>query len=200
MGLKLMKIELCSEDRLKITLKYEDLRALSLSFDDLDYAEMETRRVIWELLDEASRQTGFDSSGGRLLIEALPLLDGGCILYFTVLPRDLTALQGVGKLQCKRLCGPYVYEFPSAEELLCVCTRLWHEQRESVPKSTAYRFGRGYRLVVYTKEGKVSILEPLLKEYGEFAGEGAPAAAYAAEHGQVLAEEDAIMKIGQYGA
>lgn len=46
-----------SEDRLKITLKYEDLRALSLSFDDLDYAEMETRRVIWELLDEASRQT-----------------------------------------------------------------------------------------------------------------------------------------------
>lgn len=54
MGLKLMKIELCSEDRLKITLKYEDLRALSLSFDDLDYAQMETRRVIWELLDEAA--------------------------------------------------------------------------------------------------------------------------------------------------
>ena len=67
MGLKLMKIELCSEDRLKITLKYEDLRALSLSFDDLDYAQMETRRVIWELLDEA----------GKILLKGQSIGNGG---------------------------------------------------------------------------------------------------------------------------
>ena len=44
-----------------------------------------TRRIIWELLDEANRRTGFDSSKGKLLIEAMPLLDGGCVLYLSLI-------------------------------------------------------------------------------------------------------------------
>ena len=46
-----LKIELCGEDRLRITLNQADLEQLSISFEELDYGRMETRRIIWELLD-----------------------------------------------------------------------------------------------------------------------------------------------------
>ncbi|HZK21372.1 MAG TPA: adaptor protein MecA [Oscillospiraceae bacterium] len=82
-----MKIELQNEDKIVVELTKTDLKSLDITYEDMDYSNIETRRVIWTLLDEAKRVLGKDiSPAERMLIEALPLEDGGCVLYFTVLP------------------------------------------------------------------------------------------------------------------
>lgn len=82
-----MKIELQNEDKIVVELTRTDLKTLDITYEDMDYSNIETRRVIWTLLDEAKRVLGKDiSPAERMLIEALPLEDGGCVLYFTVLP------------------------------------------------------------------------------------------------------------------
>ncbi|HOD02997.1 MAG TPA: adaptor protein MecA, partial [Clostridiales bacterium] len=82
-----MKIELHNEDKIVVQLTSMDLKTLDITYEDMDYANIETRRVIWTLLDEARRVLGKDiSTTERMLIEALPSEDGGCVLYFTVLP------------------------------------------------------------------------------------------------------------------
>lgn len=193
-----LKIELCGEDRLRITLNQADLEQLSISFEELDYGRMEIRRIIWELLDEANRRTGFDSSKGKLLIEAMPLLDGGCVLYFTILPREYDQKNRPKKLHLRRLGGPYVYEFQGADELMSVCSRLSREYPDAIPKSTVYQMDHSYRLVIYTREDTCKTCAPLLSEYGSPAGEGSAAAAFAAEHGKMLAEGDAVSQIGRH--
>lgn len=82
-----MKIELQNENKIVVELTSLDLETLDITYEDMDYSNIETRRVIWTLLDEARRVLDKDiSTTERMLIEALPSEDGGCVLYFTILP------------------------------------------------------------------------------------------------------------------
>ena len=47
-----MKIELCGEDRLRITLNQADLEQLSISFEELDYVH----GAVYDLLLEVGNQ------------------------------------------------------------------------------------------------------------------------------------------------
>lgn len=193
-----MKFELCGEDRLRITLARDDLYRASVSFDDLDYANIETRQIIWELLDEAERRTGFDCSAGRLLIEAVPLLDGGCVLLFSVLPDRESKTR---RLHIRKLQGPFIYEFNEANDMLSAIARLSKECKGGIPKSALYLVDGKYRLIIYTKELSelpASLPAMLLSEYGHCTGQGLVEAARVAEYGKALAEEDAIKTVAAY--
>lgn len=82
-----MKCRLLKENGIEIKLSREELNALDITYDKLDYANIETRRVLWTVLDEARLQLGsaIDLSG-KMLIEAQSDGAGGCILDFTLLP------------------------------------------------------------------------------------------------------------------
>ena len=190
-----MKIETCGEDRLKITLARDDLHDMAISFEELNYAKMETRRVIWELLDQANRQMGFDISQGRLIIEALPMIDGGCVLYFTLLPREGAVPKRAARMHLRRLSGPYIYEFDGADAMMRAALRLHRECRELIPQSALYAWGTGYRLILYMRSTGRQSPGAVLLEYGKVAGEGEAAAAYTAEHGRPLAQENALARI-----
>ena len=81
-----MKIEAPEENKIVVRLTADDMTKLHITYEEMDYANIETRRVIWTLLDEARRELGRDiDPSGRMLIEALPAREGGCVLQFTVL-------------------------------------------------------------------------------------------------------------------
>ena len=193
MGRGFVKIELCEEGRLKITLQKEDMSRMEMSYEELDYSNMQTRKMIWEILDEANRKTGFDTSGGKLLIEAVPLSDGGCILYFTVLSQS--AQPESRRTRLKRLSGPYLYRFQGTEAMLSAIENLWKAKGKAILASDLYRLDRDYYLVLYTDQKNCEEFSPVLSEYGRAAGSGNSTAAYVAEHGEVIASENAVQRI-----
>lgn len=84
-----MKIEMQSGDKIMVELTDSDMKSLDITYEDMDYGNIETRRVIWTLLDEAKRVLGRNiDPSERMLIEAMPGENGGCTLLFTVLPFD----------------------------------------------------------------------------------------------------------------
>ena len=82
-----MKIESNGEEKITVTLSQRDMSDLDITYDEMDYSNIETRRVIWTILDKARKTLGKSvDTDGRLLIEVTPSDDGGCILYFTNSP------------------------------------------------------------------------------------------------------------------
>ena len=53
-----MKIDSNSEGKITVALSNEDMNELDITYDELDYSNIETRRVIWTLLDKAGQQLG----------------------------------------------------------------------------------------------------------------------------------------------
>ncbi len=82
-----MKIESNGEEKITVTLSHIDMSDLDITYDEMDYSNIETRRVIWTILDKARKTLGKSlDTEGKLLIEVAPLDDGGCVLYFTSSP------------------------------------------------------------------------------------------------------------------
>ncbi len=82
-----MKIESNGEEKITVTLSHIDMVDLDITYDEMDYSNIETRRVIWTILDMARKTLGKSvDTDGKLLIEAAPLEDGGCVLHFTNSP------------------------------------------------------------------------------------------------------------------
>ena len=159
-----MEIVRISEEKLKLTLCKEDLEKYKLKPDELDYDKTETRRVIWQILDEAKKKTGFDAAADRALIEAYPGRRGGCEIYVTMLG-DRKRKHGVrGRFG--------IYRFTDAESLFSLSAVLLAGGREY--ESDLYRLHGedGYFLCI--KEPleesirKESTLSPLsfVEEYG----------------------------------
>lgn len=80
-----MDLILISNTKLKIMLTPNDMAAYSLTCDNIDYDNTETRRAFWDILDAAKHKTGFDAASDRVFIQVYPLKSGGCEMYVTKL-------------------------------------------------------------------------------------------------------------------
>ena len=110
-----MKIEAIGEEKILVALSDKDLTELDITYDEMDYSNIETRRVIWTILDEAKRSLGKSiDTDGRILIEVTPSDDGGCIMCFTTMPG--TDYKSKKKLIMKKEAEPILFiEFDSAK-------------------------------------------------------------------------------------
>ena len=82
-----MRIVPVNEYRVEVTLSPEELDGYDITYEQLDYADPDTRRVLWTLLSEIRRSSGVDLDlSGKLLIEATRETDGCCRVSFTSLP------------------------------------------------------------------------------------------------------------------
>lgn len=80
-----MELILIRDDRLKIMLTESDMASYSLSCDNIDYDNTETRRALWSILDKAKHKVGFDAATSRILIQVYTSKCGGCEMYITKL-------------------------------------------------------------------------------------------------------------------
>ncbi len=191
-----MEIVRISEEKLKLTLCKEDLEKYSIKIDELDYDKTETRRVIWQILDDAKKRTGFDAASDKALIEAYPGRRGGCEIYVTLLC-DKKRKKGVrGRLG--------VYRFGSVEALFALCTELCKEKR--LYESDLYCLPRDKSYYLVLKEPieesirKENTLSPLsfIEEYGERCKES-ELLPYIKEHGTCLIAKSAAKRLSVYG-
>ncbi|MEG1243516.1 MAG: adaptor protein MecA, partial [Oscillospiraceae bacterium] len=67
-----MKIEATSKNTLVISLSCQDMQELGITYEDMDYNSIDTRRVIYTLLQKANLALNKDiHPSGKMVIEAV---------------------------------------------------------------------------------------------------------------------------------
>lgn len=179
-----MKIESNGDEKITVALTPGDMEELDITYDEMDYSNIETRRVIWTILDEAKRTLGKSiDTDSRILIEAAPCEDGGCILHFTSSPSyDAKAKK---RLILKKEANPIVFcAFDDSAFLDSL--KLLKAFDGSVNSVEPYRLCDKYYIIVHPKLSFSDSIEHILCEYGNTANVNAPCTAHIYEYGTPL--------------
>ena len=79
-----MKISCVSETVTVIELSKEEMKKYNFAFEKSDYSSPHTRKVLWSIIDEASKITGKNVEVNQgLEIDFLPDIKGGCLLIIS---------------------------------------------------------------------------------------------------------------------
>lgn len=180
-----MQINSPSENRIIVELSAPDMRELDITYEAMDYASIETRRVIWTVLDAAGKQLGKELDlSRRMLIEASPLADGGCALTFTLLDtairtRRSTLIKQAGNLIC---------DFQSLDGLFAAaeqCDIGAHTQ------SSLYENNGRYRLII-SSPFDLKLIEQHMCEFARCRRCEKLETDFTREHWTLLAENNAL--------
>lgn len=191
-----MDIEMISDNKIKITLKREDMQKLDISYSEFDYSSMNTRRIIWTLLCEAKNSLSMDIDlFSKMMIEVLPEKEEGCTVFFTMLEEGTCSAQS--KIMIRKNLKPCIFEFETAEELMAALEGMGSFPADTLNDSELFLMGERYRLIVSTM-GRGSVCLPdYFTEFGRYIGEGNTMAAYTKEHGKHLADASGIKRMVQ---
>ena len=163
-----MKITAENDLCISVDLTSADMQRLDITYEALDYSNIETRRVLWTLLDEARRVAGTNISlSDRLIIETVPKEKGGCRITFTSVPDEKGR-----RLQWRNHTRQMLIEFDSAEDLLCFC--------EKVPvgclgtDASLYENDGHYRAITCPPAENRERLEAMAEEFGADLSDASP--------------------------
>jgi len=192
-----MRIEAITGRKIVVELSTEDMEQLDITYDALDYACIDTRRVIWVILDHVRESTGCDiDPSGQLLIDAMPRPTGGCILFFTIkgsghsdpfelCPTPARVLRKQGQLLV-------AFEFDSLNALLdCAAAyarAAFDEDEQLLSKSELYCCASRYRLLIIPAQ-ELSRVTQFFGEYAHVCAENSFAAEQTVEHWQRLTQD-----------
>ena len=173
-----MNIHSVNKNKFIVELSAEDMSELDITYEEMDYSDIETRRVIWTILDRVRESTGRDvDPSGNLLIEAAADAEGGCILCFTV-PNERRITAAVKEPAISKTGNAVVYEFDGADSLLDMIKTVG---RENLPATNSlYKSKSRYRLVLPKFPGSAE--KKKIEEYGKLIGRNSLAVAATKEH------------------
>jgi negative regulator of genetic competence, sporulation and motility len=186
-----MEIIRIGEHKLKLILSDEDLKKHKLTLEKLDYGNTETRRILWQILDEAKEKTGLDAAADKTLVQAYPGRKSGCEIYVTRLGARSGGIRGRHSIYC----------FSNPDDLFTVSRELSHAGARY--ESALYKDERE-NFYLCIKEPLVSSIQkedpvtPLsfIEEYGKKIKDNV-FFAYIREHGECLRETGAIEVLSQ---
>lgn len=185
----MMKINSPAEDRIIVDLTSEDMRELEITYEEMDYSTIETRRVIWTVLDAAGKALGKDiDPSNRMVIEASPKSGGGCVLCFTILEGQKSRLYLCSTL--KKQEKALLCEFSSLEDLF----RAAESCNADIARSSLYECGGKYRIII-TPEAEMSRIKQHFSEFCSALSVKSSECELTREHWHLLIDENALDKL-----
>ena len=165
-----MKIESPNASKIIVELSNEDMSKLDITYEELDYSNIETRRVIWTILAKARKLLKRDiDPSGKMTIETLPSAEGGCMILFTV-PDDSFRMR---KALPVRMCSENpVYEFQDIDDLIDLYSALKKLKADLCLEAGLYSDGEGKYRLVFEKMPDSPEIKTKLKEFSVFCGQG----------------------------
>ncbi|MBR5527608.1 MAG: adaptor protein MecA [Clostridia bacterium] len=190
-----MDITYINSNNIKVTLSKVDLSDKGLEAQSIDYSNTKTKRFIWEILDIAYVQTGFDTCNCKLYVRIFPGNDGGCELFIT---KKECKAENRKNTSAGTVCILY-----NCELLYTVCKRLLMCGFSG--KTSLYNLGDNFillcnnepRLPSYMKQKK-PVTHPdlsFLSEYGDVLPLSDEILAYISEYCNCICSDDAAQKL-----
>ncbi len=159
-----MKIESNGEERITVTLSEVDMTDLDITYDEMDYSNIETRRVIWTILDKARKTLGKSvDTDGKLLIEVAPLEDGGCIFHFTSSP--ISDSKSKKRLIMKKDAEPILF-CPWDENSFIDSLKIISKLKDFIKKSEPYKYKNCLYIIIRPKLTFSEKILHILCEFG----------------------------------
>ena len=165
-----LKIEAIGEEKILVALSDKDMNELDITYDEMDYSNIETRRVIWTILDEAKRSLGKSiDTDGRILIEVTPGDDGGCIMCFTTMP--ITDYKSKKKLIMKKEAEPLLFKALD-ENAFLDALKVLKCASDSYKSFEIFSYYKNLYFVIYPKITGTEKISYILSDFGDiFFGE-----------------------------
>ncbi len=182
-----MEMKQISARRLQIDLTKDDLTAMNLTYDQIDYQQSKTKILILSLLETARLTTGFQPNS-RVFIEVYPNEQGGCTVFLSDLSTHETRRWRVRR----HVASPVIYAFDDIDVLIVGTVKLFRRCSHRIRKSMLYRLEKSWRLVIYPLDVVENITLSFLDEYAPRCGEGELAATWLDEHGERVLPENAV--------
>lgn len=181
-----MKINSPAEDKIIVDLSKNDMLELDITYEDMDYSTIETRRVIWTVLDEAGKILGRElDPSRRMIIEATPKNEGGCILSFTIL--DGRKKQFPQKHLLKKQSESIICDFENLDDLFRVAEEINRFCCDS--QSSLFESNGTYRLILSCSS---EIMKSMLSEFCKIRSCSKLVCDYTKEHWRTLAAQNAV--------
>lgn len=167
-----------SKNKIVAELTKQDMQELDITYDQMDYSNIETRRVIWTVLEKLRQFSGRDiDPSGNLLIEAVAGRDGGCVLCFTVSEQERGTRKISPPVLTKNESG-IIYEFESLNTLLDMIKNVGRDNLS--PDSRIFKKENRYRIMF--RCAPAPEYQRRIEEYGRFIGQNPTLSAHTAEH------------------
>ncbi len=160
-----MKIEAISDEKILVALSDKDMDELGITYDEMDYSNIETRRVIWTILDEAKHSLGKPlDTDGRILIEVTPSDDGGCIMCFTSMPTS--DYKSRKKLVMKKEVEPLLFN-PLDEDAFLDTLKILEAETDLYRSLQIHLYKKSLYLVIYPEISKADKIAYILSDFGD---------------------------------
>ncbi len=173
-----MNIHLINKNKFIAELTEKDMKELDITYEEMDYSNIETRRVIWTVIDKIRESSGRDIDPScNLLIEAVADSSGGCVLCFTI-PEKCRALSAIKPPVLKKNSDNVIYEFENADALLDLIKVIGYKNFDK--SSNVYTDKNRIRLIMKQLPG--SDKKKIFEEYGTFVGQGSAIEARTVEY------------------
>ena len=185
-----MTIEQIDSNRILIALCDDDMKSFSLEFESMTLSDPHVKEMIQRLLKFASNETGISVKNKKMLIEAIPYING-CLFLITLSQK--THKRKIYKIKNPR---PTIIEFIEIEDMLR-CISIVYKTKIQYIHSDLYKYGSRYFLIIKPVRGISHRLEAFLYEYGEKISGGNLTVSKLREYGKIIAKDTAIEKIGK---
>ncbi len=188
-----MELIRIGDAKLKVMLSADDMITYAIDCEEMDYDNTETRRVVWQILDEAKKQTGFDAANDRVMIRVFPDRGGGCEIYVTKVEKTSQVTQPKSNRAITLAEKTYIYRFASMESLLCACSALKKQGYNRDSSAFADEDGLHYYLSVRLADkgaGYAFVEEYSTKRFSE------TTLPFLWEHSLCIAKQEAVETLG----
>ncbi len=141
-----MNIHSTGKNKFVVELTRKDMQELDITYEEMDYSKIETRRVIWTILQKVRDSLGRDvDPSGNMLIEVAADTYGGCILSFTISEKRRGSEQRQ-PLRLTKAADNLIYEFDNQNDLLDAMALIKIFELKGI--SRLFKKGEKFRLVL----------------------------------------------------
>lgn len=206
-----MDIEKVNDNKIKVTLTFDDLFERDIDYELLHYDSPEAQDLFWDMMEQAELLYGFDTADSQLCVEAIPDSSKGFIVTITKVEEDAefqaypkyvkssykkSDFTSKNKKIPKYNTGKIISLFLSTNELKEFTTRI---SDIYTGMSSLYKHKEKYYLVLSRNTFKnvkdSTSLESIISEYGTRINMATLAEGILNEHGTKLMSDNAIKLI-----
>ena len=186
-----MEFLLIGEAKLKIVMTDDDMRYYKFDPGGADYSSSLCRRAVWNVLDMAKSEVGFDPAGDKVLVQFYPIKGGGCEVFVTklgIIPAASAKLVSKSDKISMLSKQKSFYSFDNASDLIAAARAIARVSGDNLPTSDVFFDGARYYLSIeeYGKGGETSEF-PCILEFGKVIA--ADFFVYICEHADRLADK-----------
>lgn len=178
-----MTIEQIDASKVMILLGKGDMKDFLLEYETLSFSDPHSRRILSRLLKLACTKTGLDTTGKKMLVEALPH-KSGCLILLTLTPKRKKQVYKVKQSDNSLCCV-----FDDVEALIQAGIALG--KTCYLPKNSVYLYLGKYYLLIERKPISV-FTTAMLEEFSQAYMLDQISFARIRENGKLICENSAL--------